>query len=166
MRQDLNELVAMRLIATTATPLRSIATILNYDSVALYAWYKRMFSPAFRKMRKSNNYSVSKRGDKNPMSGKFGDAHHNYKGVISDKKGYHIILKPDWYTGRKRSKHVFYHHYVYCLANGLTEIPIGYDVHHKDENKLNNAIENLQLLSRSEHARLHQQLRLQNVSKE
>ena len=31
----------------------------------------------------------------------------------------------------------------------------GYDVHHKDENPLNNALSNLVYLSRSEHSRLH-----------
>lgn len=31
----------------------------------------------------------------------------------------------------------------------------GYDVHHKDENKLNNALSNLIYLTRSKHCRLH-----------
>ena len=37
------------------------------------------------------------------------------------------------------------------------EIPKGYDVHHKDGNKLNNEISNLELLSRSEHMRHHRE---------
>ena len=32
-------------------------------------------------------------------------------------------------------------------------------VHHKDENKLNNSIENLQLMTKKEHDRLHTELR-------
>lgn len=35
------------------------------------------------------------------------------------------------------------------------EIPIGYIVHHKDENPLNNAISNLEIMSRAKHAQLH-----------
>lgn len=34
-------------------------------------------------------------------------------------------------------------------------IPPGYDVHHLDHNKLNNDIENLRLLTKADHARLH-----------
>lgn len=35
------------------------------------------------------------------------------------------------------------------------KVPKGYVVHHKDHNKLNNKIENLELMSRSEHQRHH-----------
>jgi len=35
------------------------------------------------------------------------------------------------------------------------EIPKGYSVHHKDDNTLNNSIENLEILSHSQHAVLH-----------
>ena len=34
-----------------------------------------------------------------------------------------------------------------------------YDVHHKDMNKLNNVVENLQILTRSEHQKIHHKLR-------
>lgn len=37
------------------------------------------------------------------------------------------------------------------------DIPDGYDIHHKDENPLNNSIDNLECLSKSEHAELHAQ---------
>jgi len=36
------------------------------------------------------------------------------------------------------------------------KIPIGYEIHHKDGNKQNNEIENLQLVSHKEHFRYHQ----------
>ena len=32
------------------------------------------------------------------------------KGIVADGKGYLMILKPSWYTGRKGCKHIFYHH--------------------------------------------------------
>ena len=45
------------------------------------------------------------------------------------------------------------HVYVWEHYNG--EVPKGYHVHHKDSDKNNNEIENLVLLSASEHASLH-----------
>lgn len=36
------------------------------------------------------------------------------------------------------------------------EVPQGYDIHHKDENKRNNDLDNLQVLPHGEHMRLHQ----------
>lgn len=55
----------------------------------------------FRRERKRRCYRKSKLGDKNPMKGLCGEKHYTYKGIISDNKTYYIILKPDWYTGRK-----------------------------------------------------------------
>ena len=45
------------------------------------------------------------------------------------------------------------HRMVYEYYNG--KIPSGYVIHHIDENKLNNDISNLQLISDSDHRRLH-----------
>lgn len=38
------------------------------------------------------------------------------------------------------------------------KIPKGYDIHHRDENKANNDISNLQMLTRKEHRQLHTRL--------
>ena len=109
----------------------------------------------FAKDRKRRMYSKSKLVNKNPMKNKCGELHHNYIGVIDDCKGYKLVLKPTWYTGRKKSKHVFLHSVVYCEANNLTEIPKGYVLHHCDQNKHNNTNSNLILLTLAEHAALH-----------
>lgn len=106
--------------------------------------------------RKSRIYKNSKVGDKNPMKDKFREQHHNYIGDVSDGKGYIMCLKPDWYTGRKGCKHVFKHHLVMCEALELTEIPKGYCIHHIDEDKTNNSIGNLSMMTLSAHTRLHQ----------
>lgn len=53
-----------------------------------------------------------------------------------------------------QSQHV--HRLVWIKHNG--EIPKGYVVHHKDENKLNWDIENLELISRSEHLKRHKNI--------
>lgn len=46
---------------------------------------------------------------------------------------------------------------VHCLVYEafVGDIPQGYDVHHKDHNKQNNSIENLELIERSIHKSIH-----------
>lgn len=89
------------------------------------------------------------------MQGKHGKLHHNFTPVVSDAKGYLMVLKPDWYTGRKGSKHVFQHHVVVCENLGITAIPKGWCVHHVDHNPHNNTFDNLVLCTMSDHTRLH-----------
>ena len=64
----------------------------------------------------------------------------------------------------KRSKDGYYlnpagamHRVVWNYFNG--EIPEGYQIHHKDLDKNNNDISNLQLLTFSEHAKIHSNIR-------
>lgn len=52
-----------------------------------------------------------------------------------------------------RTKTIDAHRLVWIKHNG--EIPQGFVIHHIDENPLNNSLENLELLSRSVHAKLH-----------
>lgn len=51
-------------------------------------------------------------------------------------------------------------HYNYCLANDLERIPEGFVVHHKDGDKINDKIDNLEMLSWSEHSILHNKLQI------
>jgi len=108
-----------------------------------------------RNKHKHRRYADSKRGNRNPMLGKVREQHHSYKGVVSDGKGYLMVLKPDWYTGRKGCKHVFQHHVVMCEALGISAIPAGFHVHHIDNVPKNNSIDNLALLPAAAHRRLH-----------
>lgn len=68
----------------------------------------------------------------------------NYK-IWHDKKGY-----PNIWINRKSIK---LHVYVWEKQNG--EKPKGYDIHHKDFNKGNYDLSNLELLSYSDHQKLH-----------
>ena len=79
-----------------------------------------------------------------------------------------MVLKPDWYTGLStNSSYVHLHDVIYCIENNLTYIPEGYDVHHCDGNKLNNHIDNLIMLTTSEHTYLHWRLKgVTTISKE
>lgn len=67
------------------------------------------------------------------------------KKVYYDKKGYAIV----WVDGKNKKVHVL----EWEKHNG--QKPDGYDIHHKDENKANWQIENLMLVSRSDHYKIH-----------
>lgn len=64
-----------------------------------------------------------------------------------DKTGYYLG------TTKVNGKRQRLHRYVWEYYNG--EIPKGYDIHHKDHNKDNNELDNLELISKSQHSRLH-----------
>ena len=82
---------------------------------------------------------------------------NTYKGTdVVDGKGYVIIPKPIWYSGRKNSKYVYLHSVVMCESLGITEIPKGFCVHHIDGNKTNNDISNLCLLTVEAYSKLCQ----------
>lgn len=120
-------------------------------------WIDTYGQDAFKE-RKTRLYRESKLGEKNPMLGKSGDKHHLYKGddaEISMSKGYRRTRKPEWYTGNSVDGYVLEHIAVYCAAHGLTELPEGFEIHHLDEDKVNNNIGNLIMLSASDHQKLH-----------
>lgn len=146
-----------KLIEETDLTLEQIAKQLGLGYKRVYnVW--RKYPKEYRTNRKTLNYRRSKLGTNNHMQGKFGEQHHNYVGVVGDSKGYLMVLKPSWYTGRKGSKHVFQHSVVVCEHLGLTEIPKGWCVHHCDINPHNNNFDNLVLMTNSDHQRLHQSL--------
>ena len=79
--------------------------------------------------------------------------------------GYWFISKPIWWTGTvTKVGKAPEHQVVYCQENNLTEIPLGYVVHHKDEDPLNNDPSNLEMMPRAEHTRLHNQIWCQRGS--
>lgn len=63
------------------------------------------------------------------------------------------ISKNGYYRATVRHKHISLHRYKYEKEVG--KIPDGYDIHHKDFNKINNNIDNLECLPKSEHTRLY-----------
>ena len=65
--------------------------------------------------------------------------------VYQDAKGYKCI----WINGKDVKVHVF----VWEQINGSK--PDGYEIHHIDHDKGNYDIENLELLSKSDHRRIH-----------
>lgn len=142
----------------TQLTLQQIADTLGLGYKAVFGYVKRNYSSAYRKQRKVANYSKSKQGTANPMLGNKRDKHPRYVGVVSDGKGYLLVVKPEWYTGRKGSHHVFQHHVVMCENEGITCIPAGYVVHHCDKNPQNNDYSNLLMMRMDEHAKWHNSL--------
>jgi len=69
------------------------------------------------------------------------------------KRGYRLIYVPTrgW---------VKEHHYIWEQHNG--PVPKGMCIHHIDQNKLNNKIENLRLMTISDHHKLHYAERIIN----
>lgn len=85
--------------------------------------------------------------------------------MIIYKNGYAIVndlrfrkdTKTGYYLCGKlvNGKRPRLHRYIWELFNGT--IPKGYDVHHKDHNKDNNEIDNLELLTKREHIEKHKE---------
>lgn len=89
------------------------------------------------------------------MTGKCGTTHHNAVHGPTKAGAYLEDWAPDWWTGTKMGGRVLVHQLIWAKANGYTYIPKGYVVHHKDHNKQNNSPDNLELMSRKEHALHH-----------
>jgi HNH endonuclease/Helix-turn-helix domain of resolvase len=74
--------------------------------------------------------------------------------VFGDNK---YTLNTNNYYRRTDGDRELLHRDVWKSVHG--DIPMGYDIHHKDEDKSNNDIENLELLPTAEHTQLHNPLR-------
>lgn len=144
------------LFLNTNTTLRDIAKTFKLEYWELQEILNSNFTEEEQKNRKRKLYSLSKSGNKNPMKGKVGTEHPNYKGVIDDGNGYLMCLKPNWYTGRINSNYVFVHTVVMCEALSITELPKGFVIHHINGDKKDNNISNLALLTIGAHSKLHQ----------
>jgi len=70
---------------------------------------------------------------------------YNGRNVYFDKKGYAIV----WINGKNKKVHIL----EWEKYNGKK--PKGMQVHHKDDNKRNWEITNLELVSQSDHFRIH-----------
>lgn len=122
-----------------------------------------------KKARATELTRRSKLGERNPMFAVSGTRHPRGRDEpILASNGYLYVFPPDWWTGTLVKGRVGVHHVVCCKSLGITELPKKCVVHHKDENKLNNSPDNLQLMSVSEHMRLHmtERMKVQRLSRE
>lgn len=74
-----------------------------------------------------------------------------------NSNNYVLVRRPAWYNAN--TEYVREHQVVWCLYNNVSRVPDGYNIHHKDHNKRNNAIENLELMTASEHTLYHKPTR-------
>lgn len=65
--------------------------------------------------------------------------------------GIKFTLRNTGYYGMTNGDRTSMHRFVWEFHNG--KIPNNHDIHHRDRNKANNKLENLELLSKNEHAR-------------
>jgi hypothetical protein len=65
--------------------------------------------------------------------------------------GKKFTLRNTGYYASTTDERCLMHRYVWELQNG--GIPNGYDIHHRDRNKSNNSIENLELIKHDDHAK-------------
>ncbi len=83
-----------------------------------------------------------------PKNPNYGKDNHAWKGGYVRKDGYKLISV----DGEQRLEH----RYIWEQYH-KKPIPPGYQIHHIDGDKLNNKIENLQMISNSDHQKLHYQ---------
>lgn len=134
----------------TLWSLLDIAKHLKISHSTLYGIMRGIIPQSERSER---NRLSRRQKNKRPIS-----ADHR---TISKREGYYVVPKPEWYTGTSYGKQTEYEHRIIgCEKYGLTEIPEGYVIHHKDENKRNNDPDNLLLMSRSDHNMIHNYLRM------
>lgn len=86
---------------------------------------------------------VSNRGQKHPCwkGGKYYIDNHGY------------IVKHKWVNGKRTAS--LYHQEIYCEYYNLKNIPKGFMIHHRDGDKLNNRITNLEMITRAVHINIH-----------
>ena len=73
---------------------------------------------------------------------------------IFNEKEFRLYPNNQYFTDGTTRMHI----YVWRFHNGT--IPKGYHIHHKDEDKWNNQIENLELVERHKHLSLHAKKRI------
>lgn len=100
-----------------------------------------------RKAEKALRYSRSKMSKRNPMHGRSGSLHHGYQGVIAAKDGY-LQLKVD-------GRYELLHRHVMAQQLGMKRLPAWLDVHHIDEIKHNCDPDNLAVVTKAGHGKLH-----------
>ena len=138
--------------------VHAVGNMLRLDSIRTVKrlWIDHFGIEAYKE-RTSRLCAKHKLGSKNPMHGKRSSEHPRWAGEkIISTQGYYLVVAPDWYTGPLiKGSRVQEHTVVACQTLGVTELSNAYIVHHKNENKLDNRPENLEVMNRGAHMVTH-----------
>ena len=146
----------LRLFRETSMYYKEIAEATGFSKKVVLTTIHKAFSKDEIAERTRKSWSRAKTEGNNAQRGCQGVDCAHWKGEeVEDGKGYVMVIKPTWYTGRKGSKYVFKHQVVLCEALGLAEMPKGFVVHHVDGDKRNNNLNNLALMTAGAHTKLH-----------
>lgn len=108
---------------------------------------KRHLPPEQFKFEKALRYSRSKMGEQNPMTGQSGSLHHNYIGEVETKDGYLQV--------KVNGQYELVHRQMMAEELGLERLPPQFEVHHINEQKQDNRLDNLALVTPTGHRTLH-----------
>lgn len=114
---------------------------------------KKKIAESTKRMWQSGNMKPFK-GLKGKLNHMYGKHSPNYKGGTMTKNGYKILSI--------NYVKVLEHRHVWEKHNG--EIPPDFQIHHKNGIKTDNRIENLELIHKTEHAKLHNKKRKRDPS--
>ena len=155
------QLEQMRELFHSDIPMSDVGIALGCDfhrSVRPYwaEWFgEQAIRDRFRRL-----CALSKDGEKNPMFGKTKELHPRYVTEYVNWQGYRFVDAPDWYEGSKKGTKAAEHVVIGLQKYGLTSLPPKHVIHHKDEDKLNNDPDNLELMTISEHMTHHANLKV------
>ncbi len=96
----------------------------------------------------SNNGKLKGKHNSPKTEFKKGKEHPRFKDGLAGKRGQYKRVQIN-------KKRVNLSHKIFCEFHNIASVPKGFVIHHIDENKDNNSIENLMMLSKSKHSKLH-----------
>lgn len=145
-----------KLKADFSLTYKTVAKQFNVSEWLVGELWRKFSSDEEKKQRYSQINHHAKLGSKNPMFGKIQEASPKASGQDVFVCGYKTVWMPVWWQGHQpKPNRVYEHQLVWAEAYDYALIPKGHVIHHIDGNKLNNTIDNLQLMSRTEHMRHH-----------
>jgi hypothetical protein len=162
MRKVLTDEIAIEYFPTDV-PLKIAAREIGCGANTLKDTWERLYGKEAYVERKRRLKSIAMSGENHWAYGKTGRDNPFFKedARYLGTQGYWVVKAPEWWTGNTGDGLRVLEHRVVCAEKlGLTAIPDSYEVHHMDENKLNNSPENLYMMHKYEHARLHMEGRL------
>jgi hypothetical protein len=124
--------------------MAEVGRLTGQTHATVSAIVRETVAPEQLRILKVANYSKSKTGAKNPMFG----ARKQVEAIL--RSGYRYLwVGNDTYEPE--------HRLVLMKAFNLPEWPEGWEVHHIDSNKMNNALDNLAVVTKVGHQKLHSQ---------